>query len=120
MLRRLLSILGFSSEKSAQLPKFEAERGDSASQFQLGKQYYESGKYKDAALWYEKAMALGNAMAQFNLGLMYVKGQGVPQNYDQARQCFEKAAAQGLADAQFNLGIMYYNGQGVRQDVGYR
>jgi hypothetical protein len=31
----------------------------------------------------------------FNLGLLYANGQGVTQDYEQARQCYEKAAAAG-------------------------
>ena len=59
----------------------------------------------------------GNAAAQFNLGVMYHQGQGVRQDYTQARQWFEKAASQDYAAAQFNLGVMYHQGQGVRQDI---
>ena len=44
----------------------------------------------------------GNAVAQFNLGLMYDKGQGVRQDYAQAVQWYRKAAEQGDAQAQYN------------------
>ena len=37
----------------------------------------------------------GDAERQFNLGVLYKKGQGVPQNDATAREWFEKAAAQG-------------------------
>ncbi|EMJ3296474.1 sel1 repeat family protein, partial [Acinetobacter baumannii] len=57
----------------------------------------------------------GNAKAQYNLGLMYDKGQGVTQSYAKAAEWYSKAADQGLADAQFNLGQMYRKGQGVAQ-----
>ena len=58
----------------------------------------------------------GDADAQNNLGLMYVKGNGVPQDYYEAAKWFRKAAEQGHADAQNNLGFMYQNGEGVTQD----
>jgi uncharacterized protein len=45
----------------------------------------------------------GNAVAQWRLGLLYHRGQGVAENDAQARQWFEKAAQQGLAEAQFEL-----------------
>ena len=57
-----------------------------------------------------------DAEAQYNLGLMYYKGQGVPQNYEQAAYLFKKAAKQGHRNAQDKLGGMYYNGKGVPQD----
>jgi len=57
-----------------------------------------------------------SAAAQTNRGLQYYNGQGVPQDYVQARQWYEKAAAQGNASAQNNLGVLYAEGQGVPQD----
>ena len=58
----------------------------------------------------------GDAEAQNNLGLMYVKGSGVPQNYAEAAKWFRKAAEQGFAPAQYNLGIIYQVGKGVPQN----
>ena len=58
----------------------------------------------------------GDADAQFNLGLMYGNGKGVPQDYKQAAYWLKKSAEQGDATAQGNLGIMYDNGNGVPQD----
>ena len=46
----------------------------------------------------------GDATAQYDLGLMYAKGQGVPQDYAEAVKWFRKAADQGDASAQYNLG----------------
>ncbi len=64
---------------------------------------------------YQKAKQ-GDVTAQFILGLMYAKGQGVKQDYTQARLWFQKAAEQGNTTAQYNLGTMYKAGQGGRQD----
>jgi TPR repeat protein len=64
----------------------------------------------------EKAMQ-GDARAQFNLGLMYAKGDGVKQDFSQAMLWYEKAAAQGDAQGQNNLGVLYYGGKGVKQDL---
>src|SRR2546430_1355100 len=58
----------------------------------------------------------GDADAQVNLGLLYGKGEGVPQDFAQARQWWQKAAAQGDAQAQVNLGLLYAKGEGVPQD----
>ncbi len=55
----------------------------------------------------QKAAEQGDAMAQFNLGVMYNTGRGVAQDYKQAVAWFRKAAEQGDAMAQFNLGLMY-------------
>jgi len=64
-----------------------------------------------------KAMAeKGVAPAQFNLGNMYSKGEGVEQDFKEAVKWYHKAAEQGEADAQNNLGIMYQQGEGVPAD----
>ncbi len=65
---------------------------------------------------YIKAAEQGDADAQFNLGVMYDKGQEVAQDYSQAADWYRKAAEQGNANAQYNLGVMYLNGQGVPKD----
>ena len=74
----------------------------------------------------------GDAMAQYNLGVMYEKGNNLremnsdgssspskvvlPQDYAQAAKWYRAAAEQGLADAQNDLGKMYLKGKGVTQD----
>ena len=63
-----------------------------------------------------KAADQGDAAAQYNLGVMYDNGQGVPQDYAEAVRWYRKAADQGDASAQYNLGRLYADGQGVRKD----
>ena len=55
----------------------------------------------------------------FNLGLMYEKGQGVPQDYKTAVKWYRLAAEQGHANAQSNLGVKYAFGVGVLKDYVY-
>jgi TPR repeat protein len=61
------------------------------------------------ALWRSLA-ELGNASAQYNLGLMYKNGLGVPQDTAAAMFWYEKAADQGEANAQINLGAICTQG----------
>ena len=58
----------------------------------------------------------GDAEAQYNLGVMYDEGQGVPQNYKEALKWYTKAVEQGYAEAQCNLGVMYAEGRGVSKN----
>ena len=58
----------------------------------------------------------GDAYAQFNLGLMYGNGLGVPRDYKEAEKWYRLSAEQGHPEAQYNLGQMYRIGQGVQQD----
>jgi len=77
---------------------------------------YERSDYTQAARLFHPLAEQGLARAQYNLGLMYAKGQGVPQDYQEALMWYHKAAEQGDALAQHNLGVMYDNGRGTRQD----
>jgi hypothetical protein len=58
----------------------------------------------------------GEAYAQYNLGLMYDEGEGVPENNAEAVRWYRLAAEQGYARAQSDLGFMYSNGEGVPQN----
>jgi len=65
---------------------------------------------KDYATAFKELMPLaeqGNPDAQLILGKMYMKGQGVLKDPDQAIKWFTASGAQGNADAQFFLGSMY-------------
>ena len=75
--------------------------------------------YETAVKWYTLAAEQGTAFAQYNLGLMYNNGQGVPQDYETAVKWYTLAAEQGNASAQSNLGTMYALGTGVIQDNVY-
>jgi hypothetical protein len=58
----------------------------------------------------------GDADAQYNLGVWYRFGLGVPQDSAQGAAWIRKSAEQGHIGAQFNLGLIYFDGQGVPQD----
>src|SRR5262249_23726164 len=49
----------------------------------------------------------GNAAAQVMMGRMYMMGQGVKQDRDEAIKWYKAADAQGNADAAFFLGALY-------------
>ena len=57
-----------------------------------------------------------DSQSQYNLGLMYEHGTGVPKNYKEARKWYRLSAEQGNALAQLNLGVIYDKGQGVPQN----
>ena len=48
---------------------------------------------QQAAQWYQKAANQGHAVAQYNLGVMYYNGLGVPQDDQQAKAWYQKALA---------------------------
>ena len=58
----------------------------------------------------------GDAEAQNILGMMYVEGRGVPQDYAEAAKWYRKAAQQGHAEAQSTLDIISQELDDVPQD----
>jgi len=89
---------------------------DESADFQKGVTAYNSGDYATALREWKPLAKQGDASAQYNLGIMYKKGEGVPQDDKTAVKWYRLAAKQGHADAQFGLGVMYKNGWGVPQD----
>ena len=72
--------------------------------------------FKEALKWFTKAAAQEHFKAQYNLGILCEKGEGVIENDKEAVKWFTKAAAQGFSKAQADLGSMYFIGKGVRQN----
>ena len=71
------------------IPAFSAD-------FQKGSAAYQSGDYATALHEWTPLAKQGDADAQYNLGIMYDKGQGVPQNYKTAVKWWKRAAEQGF------------------------
>ena len=77
---------------------------------------YENGDYMSALSEWTSFAKQGNAHAEFNLGQLFHRGQGVIQDHKTAAKWWRLAAEQGIAVAQNNLGVMYEKGQGVPQN----
>ena len=84
--------------------------------FQKGLDAAIKGDYATALEEWMPLAKGGNPDAQFNIGLMYFKGRGVPQDYQETMRWYRLAAEQGFAQAQYNLGVMYVKGEGVPKD----
>lgn len=64
-----------------------------------------------------KAALLGNARSQYNLGIFYLDGRGVPQDYPQAISWITKSAEQDYEEAQLKLIQLYTEGRYVSQNA---
>jgi TPR repeat protein len=91
-----------------------ANKGDANAQFKLA-EHYDKITWGEALYWYAKAAQQGNPGAQNNLGLHYVDGKGVQQDYKIALDLYTKAAQQGMKEACYNIGLLYHFGYGVPQ-----
>ena len=76
----------------------------------------ENRDMKNVAKLLEQAASLDHPHAQYNLAVMYQKGDGVIENANKALFWYEKAASANLAIAQYNLGMLYFEGAVVEKD----
>ena len=80
-----------------------------SADFQKGLTVYKSGDYATALREWKPLAEQGNADAQYNLGVMYHTGDGVPKNYKTAMKWYRLAVRKEIPFAQSNLGAMYEN-----------
>ena len=85
-----------------------------------GMQAFRKGDYQTAYREWKAAANQGQAEAQYNLGLLYLKGLGVAKDPAEAFRWLRLAADQGQANAQFQVGMMREKGVGVPQDYAQR
>lgn len=96
------------SEKSEHWYRMAANQGDIDAMVSLGNIYYGiRNDFNTAFHYYSDAADAGDADAQLSLAYMYLRGEGVEQDYEKAFKWTEKSAEQGLAQAQNELGRAY-------------
>lgn len=78
---------------------------------------YRANQFSVARPLFIEVAKNGDAIAEFRLGTMFAKGQGVPQDFALAAEWLAKSAARGYAPAQNSLGVRYEKGQGVPQNI---
>ena len=92
-----------------------AEQNHAASQYMLGRCYWEGysceQSYDEAAKWYRKAADQGHVYAQWNLADIYYDRK----DYKEAFKFYTLAAEQNYAAAQNMLGLCYGHGYGCEQ-----
>jgi TPR repeat protein len=94
---------------------FAAATGARAD-FQDAVDAYNSGNYLYAFDEFRELALNGDPSAQYRLGQMYDKGEGVQKDDRLAASWYGKAAGQNDVKAQFAIAEMYSQGRGVPQD----
>ena len=90
--------------------------GSARADFKAGVDAFDRGDFLAA---YDEWLPLargGDPAAQRNIGHLYRRGQGVPQDPTVAVNWYTRAAEAGLARAQANLANMFLRGEGVPPD----
>lgn len=84
--------------------------------YEAGVGAYYRADYQQALMEFQRAAEDGDPNAQYNVGLMYLKGEGTTADQTVALRWFRRAARQGQTDAQTFLGALHADGQGVPKD----
>jgi uncharacterized protein len=79
---------------------------------------YHRGDFKTALGYMRPLAEQGHPMAQYFVGAMYLKGEGVARDFPAAADWFRKSAEQNIRASQDELGLMYMQGKGVQKDSG--
>jgi len=77
---------------------------------------FEAGDYGGAAQLWRPLAEEGDAMAQFNMGLLHETGRGGVEDPAAAAAWYVRAALQGATAAQYNLAVLHQSGRGLPQD----
>ncbi len=83
-----------------------AASGDARAEIALARQCHSRHDGTCTILWLTEANARGDAVAQYLLGMVYVRGDGITQDLQQGAYFLGKAAAQHEVHAEYRLGLM--------------
>jgi TPR repeat protein len=78
--------------------------------FTRGVAAYEEQRYLKALEAWKQASTKGDREADYRVGLLYARGEGVVVNVPEAVTWYRRAAAAGHTEAQFQLGLIYMQG----------
>ena len=85
--------------------------------FQEGMAAYAQGDYATAMQSWRPLADAGDPSAQTNVGFLYSRGWGVPQDPAEAFKWYKMAAMQNYTDAEYNLALLYRDGKGVEVNI---
>ncbi|KAL2023258.1 hypothetical protein VTK56DRAFT_3381 [Thermocarpiscus australiensis] len=116
-----------------------SQKGDFKASFNLGRIYYEGQRGLDKNMglarkyffdvtqkYWKKSRPVDSpkpgldktaAKAAGYIGRMYMRGEGVEQNFDRAKFWYERGAILNDAQSQYGLGLLHLHGYGVKADV---
>jgi hypothetical protein len=115
-----------SSEKTSEIRRNLAEKGNSVAECSLGLSYKTGIRYLPESVqqaqtatgmqWLQKSADHGNPSAQFFIGLAHERGDSLKPDIVEAVKWYRLSAEQGHSAAQAKLGLAYASGRGVQQD----
>ena len=83
----------------------------------LGTHFRRAKDYQKAKAYFEEATQLGFVRSTVNLGVLYLQGEGVTQNYQTAATLFKKGAERSDSYGMFFYAECLSEGKGVQKDA---
>lgn len=105
-----------SKKKSALAIRFEADSVQAVPLPAEGLASAHAGASSEDVSQLRQQAEAGDESAQFRLGIIFGRGEGVPRDNVESIRWYVLAAEQGHASAQFNLGTKYARGDGIPRD----
>ncbi|WP_291195508.1 peptidoglycan-binding protein [Hyphomonas sp.] len=90
----------------------EANAGNAVAQYQYAQVKLSEGDLETAASFLRRASQKGVAPAQYELGKLYERGQGVDKDMIEARNLIQKAAEAGHVNAMYDYALFLAEGEG--------
>jgi localization factor PodJL len=90
----------------------EATAGNAVAQYQYAQVKLSEGDLETAASFLRRASQKGVAPAQYELGKLYERGQGVDKDMIEARNLIQKAAEAGHVNAMYDYALFLAEGEG--------
>ena len=98
-----------------------AKQDNVAAQILVGQMHRDGQAIDPSGLlaqdWFSKAISLGSYIAAHELGVMYLLGNGIEEDYERALELITKAADNQVSDAQYELAILYYYAIYPKNDI---
>ena len=109
-------ILSFAGGSAAGAEDGENQAADAGSEtMDAAYQALRNQEYDIAYDLFYSLAGQDNALAQYEIGVLYHRGSGVEPDVARAARWYASAAELGYAEAQYRLGNMYMMGEGVPQ-----
>jgi hypothetical protein len=78
---------------------------------------YRNEDYITAKAIWDEEVKKGNDQAMVNIGLLYLKGEGVDKDFTMAKEWFERSLTKENSSGYYNLALMYQSRIGVDEDL---
>lgn len=92
--------------KASRLYEASANQGNRKAMHNLAVSYAGRRNMAEAARWFAKAAALGLSDSQFNLAVLYERGEGVPLSLSDAYKWYSIAAAAGDSESKTRIAVL--------------